>query len=173
VTDLVLHTLTVEGASAQPTGLVFPDGSGEVASLDDPEALTRWYRAVRDLEDEALKPAKALAAEALYQHMDSEGSWTLHFSGMSVTGESRAAWETATKVDAEALYEDLVTLRQREGQTAEAAEDWADDFFVIKMELKPAGKQRLQKMSAAYREALEEHTAPYERSRKAPSVKRS
>jgi hypothetical protein len=172
-TDIVLHELAVTGPLGEPTGLVFPDGSGEVASLDDPEAVARWYRVVRDLEDEALKPAKSVAAAALYQHMDAEGVWTLHFASLDVSGESRAAWETATKVDAEGLYEDRVTLKQREGIAAEAAEDWADDFFRIEMKLTDAGRQRLSKMASAYRDALAEHTTPHERARKAPSVRRT
>ena len=171
-TDIELHTLAVTGPMGEPTSLVMPDGTGEVVSLDDPAGVATWYRAVRDLEDEALRPAKALAAEALYQHMDAQGLWSLHFDRLEVTGESASAWEQATKVDAAELYEDLVVLRKREGESPEAAEEWADDFFKFELTLTDSGKQRLQKMRGAYRDALAEHTVPLKRARRAPSVKR-
>ena len=172
-TDIELHTLSVIGAMGEPTGLIMPDGTGEIVSLDDAAGVALWYRTVRDLEDEALRPAKQLAAAALYHAMDSQGEWTLHFGDLEVYGESAAAWEQATKVDAEALYEDLVTLKQREGSSAEDAEDWANDFMKVEMTLTASGKRRLEKMPAAYREALAEHTEPLDRARRAPSVRRS
>ena len=171
-TDIELHTLSVAGPMGEPTGLIMPDGTGEVVSLDDPAGVATWYRAVRDIEDDALRPAKALAAAVLYQHMDAQGRWSLHFDRLEVTGESAATWEQATNVDAAALYEDLVTLRKREGESAEAAEDWADDFFKFELTLTASGKARLSKMRGAYRDALAEHTVPLDRARRAPSVKR-
>lgn len=171
-TDIELHALSVTGPLGEPTGLIMPNGTGEIISLDDPAGIAHWYRTVRDLEDEALRPAKQLAAEALYQYMDAQGLWSLHFAGLDVSGESAATWETATRVDAAALYEDLVTLRQREGLSAEDAEDWADEFFKVEMTLTASGKQRLSKMRESYRDALAAHTTPLDRARRAPSVKR-
>lgn len=172
-TDLVLHTLAVEGASAEPTGLVFPDGTGEVAPLDDPEAVSRWYRAVLDLEQEALRPAKRVAADALYQEMDSTGSWTLHLGDLEVSGESAATWQDATVVDGAGLYDDLLTLRMRDGDSRDDAAKWIAELCRVEISFTASGRNRLQKMAGPYREALLEHTTPTERARKAPTVRRA
>ena len=176
------------GTETRPVRLVHPF-SGESVDINDPAAIADWYRTIVDLELTLLRPAKKVAADALYEKMDSEGTWTLHTeNGLKITGQSRAAWEHQTIVDTDALHADMMVLRSRfkplpPGASASEAlawqaerEAWVAEFFKVSRTLTAAGKNRLERMGGQFSEAVAEHTSlvePEKRSaRKAPVITR-
>ena len=148
-------------------------GGGEV-SLDDLPGLALWRRTIMDLERDGLWPVKDLVNDAIYQHLDRAGKYTLHTDdGLTVSGERKATWENAVEHDADALYLDLLILRQREGDTPAQAAAFADEVIKTERTLTAAGKKRLEGMSGAYAEAVKQHERPANRKREAPSVSRA
>lgn len=157
-------------------GLVFPDGSGAVASLDAPLELGRWKRVVMDVEYGPLRDLKRWADQLIYDAMDAgDGVYTLHGDGVEISGEPRGSWEAATRVDADALYDDLLTLRRRENPNEEASyrEAWASSFFKTERSLTDAGRKRLVAIGGVVAETLATHTTPDERARKPITVRRA
>lgn len=153
-------------------GLLFPDGTGEIADLGEFRGVARWYALTTELEREQLRPAKRAAADALYAAMDAEGVYTLRTEdGLEVSGESRAAWQGATTVDTAELFHDVWTVRHQEGFSVPAAMAWAEEFFRLERTLTASGRARLERMSGKYAAALRTHSEPAERSRKAPTVR--
>ncbi len=162
--------------TGEPVAVRFP-GGGDIA-LTDLDGLALWLRTVIDLEREGLGPVKRLVQEHLTELLDAQaeasGTYTVHTrDGLEVSVESRGTHAAATKVDAVGLYADIVVLRRRAGATLEEAFQQADAYFKVERELTASGRKKLEALGGPYAEALEEHTAPAERTRKAPSVRRA
>jgi len=184
-TDLVVRLPEPISGQVEPFGLIFPDATGEIAALDDLEQLARWRRQVTDLKYDALRPAEALANEAIYRLLDQDGVYTVRVGDLEISGESRGVVENAVVVDAHTLHADLMVLRTREHRASDEAtvedalrvqrqtREFADQFFKVELTLTAAGRRRLEAMGGAYRATLDAHTQPDgERRRKAPTVRR-
>jgi hypothetical protein len=170
--DLVIR----DDDTGQPVAVRFP-GGGDI-SLGDLDGLALWLRTVIDLERIALREVKSLVGEhitlLLDEHAEATGTYTYHTrDGIDVSVESRGTAEEATTIDVAGLHKDLMILRQRAGASFEDALATVDSFFIIERKLSDSGKKKLLALGSAYAEALDEHTQPAERARKAPSVRRA
>lgn len=167
--DLVIR----DPDTGAPTAVRMP-GTGDAVSFDDLAGLAAWKRVVMDLKYESLRPVEHLVDEAIYQHLDHAGVYSAHLdNGLDVTGESAATWQDATQVDGAGLYDDLLTLRQRDGLTRDEAVEWIAELCKVEITFTAKGQTQLKRMAGAYRDALVEHTKPLDRARKAPSVRRA
>lgn len=173
-TDLAIieSGLVVSNEAGEPTGVVTP-GTGEVVSFEDLAGLAAWKRTIMDLKFEALRPVEQLVDEAIYVHLDRAGIYSAHLDGLDVSGESAAAWQDATQVDGAGLYDDLLTLRMRGGDSRDEAVLWIAELCKVEITFTAAGRSRLTKMAGPWREALLEHTSRVDRARKSPSVRRT
>lgn len=171
-TDLALITESDLVIRDEDTGApiaVRMPGGGQV-SFDDLAGLALWARTIIDLEADALRPVKHLVGDAMNEHLNRRGEWTVHLdNGLTVKGESPGAGENATLLNVDALYADLLVLRERETSKAEA-EQWAAKLFKVDRALKPAGRQMLVKLGGVYAETLASHTESSPRSQKRPGV---
>lgn len=175
MTDLALITNDLvlrDPDTGAPVGVRMP-GGGDV-TFDDLAGLALWKRTVMDIKFEALRPVEHLVDDAIYQHLDRAGTYTAHLeNGLEISGESAATWQDATTVDGAGLYDDLLTLRQRDGLTRDEAVEWIAELCKVEISFSAKGQNQLRRMAGAYREALDEHTQPVDRARKAPSVRRA
>lgn len=139
--------------------------TGVAIDLDaDSETLARAIRELRDLDEERKQIVKDISHELL-QRMDQDASWTLHFPGLDVSGDTpnRKTYKSERLVK---VLEALVTEGKISKEAAQAAVE-----VEVKYKVKKRGVDAIRKLGGEISKRLYGCEVPIPDSTRSVSVK--
>lgn len=135
--------------------------SGEVLTLASPsDDLGRYLADLREFES-VLREHKKMVTRELLGRMDKQASWTQHFAGLKLTGQSPQPGE---EWDGAELREALLKLVD-EGKLSIEAVDAAVET-VVSYNVKKAGVNKLRKVGGVVASTVDGLVRPVERERR-------